>query len=186
MISELRLFTRESVTNAKEVVENPDQPADPKAGGGFAEWTMLTLNTLRIELGMSYRQTIDLLSEMPGILQEIGLTRLPHYTVLRDWFEAIPMETYRAFLASSAKKRSSHAAIDSAGFDRDQPSRHYAQRAYYLVGSIKVTALVEMKTLYVFDVHCTTPRSVDLLPCATALNCGHWLLIEPMTEAISR
>ncbi len=59
---------------------------------------MLTLQALRIEQGKSLRQTINMLSEMPSILEEIGLTRLPHFTVLRDWFEQIPMETYRAFL----------------------------------------------------------------------------------------
>jgi hypothetical protein len=68
--SEIRLFTRECVAKAKQVVANPDKPADPERGGGFAEWAMLTLHTLRIELGKSYRQTIDLLSEMPGILEE--------------------------------------------------------------------------------------------------------------------
>ena len=83
---------------------------------------MLTLEVLRIELGKSYCQTVDLLSEMPGILEEIDLTRLPHYTVLRNWFETISMETYRAFLGASAEKRTGHAAIDSTGFDRDQPS----------------------------------------------------------------
>ena len=83
---------------AKAVVADPDEPADPEGGGGFAEWAMLTLQALRIELGKSYRQTIDLLSEMPGILEEIGLTRLPYFTVLRDWFETISVETYRAFL----------------------------------------------------------------------------------------
>jgi IS5 family transposase len=159
--SEFRLFTRNSVTKAKQVVANPDEPADPEGGGGFAEWAMLTLQALRVELGKSYRQTVDLLSEMPGILEEIGLTRLPHYTVLRDWFENISMETYRAFLGESAEKRTGHAAIDSTGFDRDQPSRHYAQRAHYRVRSLKVTALVDVKTLYVFDVHCTTTKKHD-------------------------
>ena len=48
---------------------------------------MLTLLALRIELGKSYRQTIELVNEMLSILEEIGLTRLPHYTVLHDWFE---------------------------------------------------------------------------------------------------
>lgn len=91
MVSEFRLFTRESVANAKDVVKNPDEPAD---------WAMLTLQALRIELGKSYRQTIDLLSEMPGIFDEIGLTRLPHFTVLRDWFEKLPVEIYRAFLGA--------------------------------------------------------------------------------------
>ena len=162
MISEFRLFTRECVAKAKSVVANPDEPADPEGGGGFAEWAMLTLQALRIELGKSYRQTIDLLSEMPGILDEIGLSRLPHFTVLRDWFERIPMETYRAFLGESAEKRTGHAAIDSTGFDRDQPSRHYATRAHYRVRSLKVTALVDVKTLYVFDVHCTTTKKHDV------------------------
>jgi hypothetical protein len=79
--SEIRLFTRVSVATAKSVVANPDEPADPEGGRGFAEWAMLTLHALRIELGKSYRVTVDLLSEMPGVLDEIGLTRLPHYTV---------------------------------------------------------------------------------------------------------
>ncbi len=59
---------------------------------------MLTLHALRIELDKSYRGTIDFLSEMPGMLEEIGLTRLPHYTVLRTWFARILTQTWRAFL----------------------------------------------------------------------------------------
>lgn len=98
---------------------------------------------------------------MPGILEEIGLTRLPHYTVLRDWFEKIPMATYRAFLGESAEKRTGHAAIDSTGFDREQPSRYYVQRAHYRVRSLKVTALVDVKTPYIFDIHCTTTKKHD-------------------------
>lgn len=83
MISKIRLFTRVTVAKSKSVVVNPDEPADPGGGGGFAEWAMLTLHSLRIELAKSYHVTLDLLSEMPGVLDEIGLTRLPHYTVLR-------------------------------------------------------------------------------------------------------
>ena len=93
MTSEFRLFTRVTVSKIKAVVDNPDEPADPEGGGGFADWAMLTLHALRTELDKSYRVTLDLLSEMPGILDEIGLTRLPHYTVLRTWFERIPTET---------------------------------------------------------------------------------------------
>ncbi len=161
MTSEIRLFTRNAVTKAKLVVTNPDKPADPRGGRGFAEWAMLVLNALRIELGKSYRVTIDLLSEMPGITEEIGLTKLPHFTVLRTWFGRIPMKTWRAFLDRSAEKRTGHATIDSTGFDRDQPSRHYAQRAHYCVRSLKVTALVDVKSLYVYDVHCTTSKKHD-------------------------
>ena len=98
MTSEFRLFTRATVAKAKAVAADPDEPADPERGGGFAEWAMLTLHALRIELGKSYRVAVDLLSEMPGVLAEIGLTRLPHYTVLRTWFVRIPTKTWRAFL----------------------------------------------------------------------------------------
>jgi IS5 family transposase len=123
---------------------------------------MLTLHAIRIELGKSYRQTIDLLSEMPGVLEEIGLTRLPHYTVLCDWFETISMARWRAFLGCRAEKRTGHATADTTGFDRDQPSRHYAQRAHYRVRSLRVTALVDVETLYVTDdVHCTTTKKHD-------------------------
>ncbi len=103
MTSEFRLFTRNSVAKAKAVVADPDEPATPFGVGGFAEWAMLTLQALRIELGKSYRQTIDRLGEKPSILEEIGLTRLPHFTVLRDWFETISVETYRAFLGDQPR-----------------------------------------------------------------------------------
>jgi hypothetical protein len=53
---------------------------------------MLTLHALRIELGKSSRQTIDLRSEMLGVLDEIGLTRLPHFAVLRDCFGKLPTQ----------------------------------------------------------------------------------------------
>ncbi|SFL48531.1 hypothetical protein SAMN04487950_3919, partial [Halogranum rubrum] len=55
MVSEIRLFTRNAVAKAKLVVANPDEPAAPAGGGGFAEWAMLALHALRIEFGKSYR-----------------------------------------------------------------------------------------------------------------------------------
>ena len=149
------------VAKAKSGVANPDEPADPEGGDGFAEWAMLTVHTLRIELGKSYRVAVDLLSEMPGVFEEIGLTRLPHYTVLCMWFERIPTKTWHAFLGVSAEKRTGHAAIDSTGFDRDQPSRHYANRTNYRVRALKVTALVDVETLYITDIHSTTSKKHD-------------------------
>jgi IS5 family transposase len=161
LTSEIRRFTRLTVATAKSVVAHPEDPADPVGGGGFADWAMITLHALRIELGKSYRQTVDLLSEMPGVLAEIGLTRLPHFTVLRDWFDRLPTRLWRAFLRVSAASRTGHAAVDATGFDRDQPSRYYVQRAHYRDRSLKVTALVDVGTLYVTDVHCTTTKTHD-------------------------
>jgi len=89
---------------------------------------MLMVHALRIELSKPY-QTVDLVGEIPGVLEEISLTRLPQYTVLRMWFARISTKTWGTFLGGSAKKRTGHAAIDSTGFDRHQPRCHYANRA---------------------------------------------------------
>jgi len=159
--SEFRLFTRVTVAKAKSVVANPDKPAGTEGGRGFAEWAMLALYALRIELGKSYRVSVELLNEMPSILDEIGLTRLPHYTVLRTWFARIPTKTWRAFLGRRAEKRINHAAIDSTGFDRDQSSRYYANRINYCVRALKVSALVDVETLYITDIHSTTSKKHD-------------------------
>ena len=118
MTSEIRLFTRVTVPKSKSVVTNPDEPADPEGGRGFAEWAMLTLHALRIELGKSYCVAVDLLSEMHGVLDEIGLTRLPHYTVLRTWFARISTKTWRAFLDAGGPQQPhavgrSHSFLDS-------------------------------------------------------------------------
>lgn len=54
------------------------------------------------------------------------------------------------------ENRSGHAAIDATGFDRDQPSRRYATRSHYRVHTPKVTALVDVETLSLTDIHSTT------------------------------
>jgi len=123
--SGIHLFTRVAVVKSKSVVANPDEPATPFGVGGFAEWAILTLHAPWIELGKSYHVAGDLLSEMPGVLEETDLTRLLHHTVLRTGFARIPTKTWRAFLDASGEERTGHAAIDSTGFDRDQlPLRH--------------------------------------------------------------
>jgi len=71
------------------------------------------------------------------------------------------VKTWRAFLGRSAEKRTGHAAIDAAGFDRDQPSRHYAKRTSYRVRALKFTALVDVERLYITDIYCTTTKKHD-------------------------
>ena len=53
------------------------------------------------------------------------------------------------------------AAIDATGFDRDQPSRQYANRSHYRFRALKVTALVDVETLYITDIHSTTSKKSD-------------------------
>jgi hypothetical protein len=61
----------------------------------------------------------------------------------------------------SVEERTGHTAIRSTGFDRDHPSRHYANRINYHVRALKVTALVKIETLYITDIHSTTSKKHD-------------------------
>ena len=137
---------------------------NPRGGGGFAEWAMVSLHCLRLHMEKSYRTSIDYLKEMPRITGEIGLdtTDLPHYTTFCDWFGEIKMRVIRLLLRlSSPEKNERRVAIDSTGFDRGRASKHYCQRANYTVRSLKVTVLVDVDTLSVVDLHCTTSKKHD-------------------------
>ena len=50
------------------------ESAAPDGGGGFADYAIVSLHCLRIYLDTSYLMTIDLLTEMPQITGEIGLS----------------------------------------------------------------------------------------------------------------
>nr|CAA41879.1 unnamed protein product [Halobacterium salinarum] len=47
----------------------------PPEGGALADYAIVSLHCLRVYLEKSYRETLDLLSEMPHILAEIASTR---------------------------------------------------------------------------------------------------------------
>lgn len=77
------------------------------------------------------------------------------YVTIYNWFKRIPTPRWRAVLRASATL-SGHVAIDSTGFDWDRPSRYYAQRAHYRYRTMQVTFLVDVESLSVLDVHCST------------------------------
>jgi len=99
------------------------------------------------DLGKFYRVAIDLVNEMSGVLNEIDLKRLPHYTVLRTWFARISTKTWPVFFDASVEECTGHTAIDSTDFDRDQSGRHYANHTNYCVRTLKITALVDLEML---------------------------------------
>lgn len=112
----------------------------------------------RILIGEHYSH---LLIEMSDMLEETILTRLPHYTVHRTRFARIPTEISRVFLGASAGKRTDYATINANGFDRDQPSLHYANCTDHRVRALKVTALVDVETLYITDIQSSTSKKHD-------------------------
>ncbi|SEO20465.1 transposase, IS5 family [Halorientalis persicus] len=164
-MSKISRFTSKVVQLAKNAVGGQGEVAAPEGGGGFAESAVLSLHFLRVYLEKSYREALDLLSEMPHILGEIGLEAadLPHYSTLVKWFDRIKTALWRVLLRHSAQLHdpSGHAAIDATFFDRENASKHYCRRTNYRVQTLKTTALVDTDSHAILDVHCTTEKTHD-------------------------
>jgi IS5 family transposase len=75
-------FTTKVVTLANNAVGGRGEVAAPEGGGGFADYAVVSLHCLRVYLEKSYREALDLLSEMPHILREIGLEPAERTTLL--------------------------------------------------------------------------------------------------------
>jgi len=132
-MSNISRFTERAVTVAKNAVGGRGESAAPQGGGGFADYAVVSLHCLRIHLTKSYREALDLLSEMPQILAEIGLTAadLPDHSTLVKAFERSKMAVWRVLLRLSAQEHepSGHAAIDSTFFDRETASTAIGARS---------------------------------------------------------
>ena len=164
-MSKISRFTSKAVTLAKNAVGGRGEVAAPEGGGGFADYALVSLHCLRIYLDESYRNALDLLSEMPHILAEIGLEEgdLPHHSTLVKAFDRFKMKLWRVLLRLSSELHdlSGHAAVDATFFDRENASKHYCRRTNYRVQTLKATALVDTESQAVLDVHCTTEKTHD-------------------------
>jgi len=164
-MSKISRFTSKAVTSAKNAVGGRGGAAAPEGGGGFADCAVVSLHSLRIYLEKSYRETLDLLSEMPQILAEIGLESgdPPHHSTLVKAFDMLEMEIWRVLLRLSAQLHdiADHVAMDATFFDRETASKHYCRRTNYRVQTLKMTALVDTKTQAVLDFHCMTEKRHD-------------------------
>jgi len=127
---------------------------------------MLALHALHIEPGRSYRVAVDLLSEMPDVLEAIGPhtaspRHRPPHVVRTD-------SDHDVACVSQHLRRETHRPRRHRSrlcFDRDQPSRHYATCTHYRVRALKVTALVDVDTLHITDIHSTTSKKHDAKIC---------------------
>ncbi len=83
-MSKISRFTSNVVQLAKMLLVGGAKSPAPKGGGGFAECAVVSLHCLRVYPEKSYREALDLLSEMPQILGEIGLDAadLPDHSTL--------------------------------------------------------------------------------------------------------
>ena len=148
---------------AKQYVDEPDEPAAPDGDSGYAEWVQIGLILFRVELEKTLRETEEYLNEMPDVLAVFDLDEAPHYSSVCRWEQNCRMRELRRLLRRSAEQAgwSGVAAIDASGFQRDQTSHHYRNRANYSFQSLKTTILIDVNSLAIKDVHYTTRKSWD-------------------------
>lgn len=165
MHTTLARFTRTCVRLAKKASSDASAPAVKKGDGGYADWVFLAIHGLKEHLGHPYRQLLDVLAEMPGIVRRLGLSidELPHYTTVCHAKERLYMDSWRQFLdvSSDLHELGEIQAIDASGFDRIAASRKYAQRTNYTFQSVKTTILVDCSSGTILDVHCSTKQPHD-------------------------
>lgn len=96
----------------------------PRDGGeSFADYAVVSLPCLRIHPEKSHREALDLLSEMPHTLAQIGIEEgdlLRHSTLIKA-FEEVAMKTPRVLLCREPQLHDTadHAAVDATFFDRE-------------------------------------------------------------------
>ncbi len=131
-MSKISRFTRKAVSLAKNALGGRGEAAAPEGGRGFADYAVVSLHYLRIYLAKPYFETLDLLSEMPHILADIGLAEgnLSHHSTLVKAFDRLEMGLWRVLLRLSAQLHDTadHAAMDATFFDRKTASKHYCRR----------------------------------------------------------
>ena len=158
-----RPLIRQCKNLAKEHVDDPDEPAAPDGDSGFAEWVQITLILLRTELDKSLRESEAWFNDSKPISDELHIDKSPDHTTLCRWEQEYRMRDLRSLLRRSAEQAgwSGEAAIDASGFQRDQTSYHYRNRANYSLQSMKTTILIDVHSLAIKDVHFTTQKAWD-------------------------
>jgi IS5 family transposase len=129
----------------------------------FTQPQLVVLYCLKLKLGVTYRELIDWLGEMPRIQQALGLRQLPHFTTVQKAFARLETAIWRVLQRISATlvEGDRVAALDASGWDRSYASRHYTQRVQLKICSLKVTLLIDTGAQLVLDLHVTTTRKHD-------------------------
>lgn len=168
MPTKLSRFTRRCVALAQKAVGNdPDTPVK-KGDGGYADWVIVAIHGLREYLDQPYRRLMDVLREMPDIVDMLGLSvvELPDFTTVCQRKQELKMRVWRVLLRLSAALHDTGEiqAIDSTSYAHRSSSYNYAKRVEDTFESVKITPLVDCSTGAILDVHCakTLPHDTQI------------------------
>jgi len=86
----------------------------------FTQPQLVALYCLKLKLGVTYRELIDWLTEMPRLQQALGLRELPHCTTVQKAFQRLNPAIWRVLqrLSASLLEGDGVATLDASGWDR--------------------------------------------------------------------
>jgi IS5 family transposase len=153
-------FVKQAASLAQKCCSaSPTAVVSDPAGNGFAGWKHLTLHLLRVHMDASYAEIVDWVSEMDRVRAVLQLARsgFPAPSTLWRSFERVPTRVWRQLLDRSAARcdPGDHGAMDATFFDRRAASSHYRHRSARHIQTLKTTALVDMDSCAVLDLHCS-------------------------------
>ena len=157
--SKLARFTDRCVALSQKAVGTPSDKPLKKGEGGYADWVIVAIHSLRKYLDLPYRRLLDVLSEMPQITEKLGLSvgELPDFTTVCTRKQDLEMPIWRRLLQSTAElfDTGEIQAIDSTSLAYRVASQNYAKSVGDTHESVKTTALVDCGTSAILDVHCS-------------------------------
>jgi hypothetical protein len=158
-------FAETVVSLSKKAVAGEPAPAYRPGKEGYADWVILAVQGFKEYIDHDYRKLMDILREMPRVVELIGLTveTLLHFSTVCARKQAIPMKRWRAILDGSVElyELGDVQAIDATGVDRVQASQYYAKRTNYTFESVKTTLLIDCETSAILDIHCSMKQPHD-------------------------
>lgn len=141
-----------------------------KSNHMYTVWQHLILLTLRQYESKSYRRFVEFLQESFGMMQYLGLSKIPHYTTLQKaaarLTHGILIKILESFVMY-AKIRKIFAGIDSTGLSHGQASWYYTKRLKLRRKFVKVSICADMKRQIVCSIkirHRRRHDSADFVP----------------------
>lgn len=136
----------------------------------YTVWQHLILLTLRQYESKSYRRFVEFLQEAFGVVQYLGLSRVPHYTTLQKAAVRLTHGMLLKILESFVvycRIRKMFAAIDSTGMLYGQASLYYTKRLKLRRKFVQMTICADVKRQIVCAIkmrHRKRNDSIDFLP----------------------
>ena len=149
-------------------------------------WQHLVLLALRQYESKSYRRFADFLEESYGVLEYLGLSRIPHYTTLQKaaarLHNGILQEMLESFVLY-CKICTLHVVVDATGFGYGQASYYYTKRYKIRRKFLKVAVCADTTRQIVCGIKIRYKRCNDMVDFVLLVR--HASMVLPVRSVVA-